>query len=274
MAKFDYFAATFDVDHVEILNVLHGKIDLSSVRNTRGKNGYEMGAEVHRGDHSIASVYWGGNAGTTHVLASGGDSAEVRECFVDQYQGRMRITRLDACEDWIEAGLFDKIAGIYTDYAVEHNLRINHQGDWTNNKQRTLYIGSRKSPYMIRLYEKGQKDGGDPNWVRLEAEIKPKKDARYAAANFTPGQVFECSRWGVEVLQQLGWDHLTHRAIGTVWVPSDAERARAALCRQYKNVIHGWVEEAGSPESFVQDLLAKLDHLDQPTTQPDPECVS
>jgi len=39
----------------------------------------------------------------------------------------------------------------------------------------TLYIGSRTSPVMIRIYEKGKEQGVDIDWCRVELEVKDDK---------------------------------------------------------------------------------------------------
>lgn len=39
----------------------------------------------------------------------------------------------------------------------------------------TTYYGSRESAFYIRIYEKGKQTATDPNWVRVEIEIKPNK---------------------------------------------------------------------------------------------------
>lgn len=41
----------------------------------------------------------------------------------------------------------------------------------------TLYIGSRTSPVMVRIYEKGKQMGVDLDWCRVELEIKDSKAA-------------------------------------------------------------------------------------------------
>jgi hypothetical protein len=39
-------------------------------------------------------------------------------------------TRVDVCEDWDEAGFFDKITRRALDWAKESGIVINQQGDW------------------------------------------------------------------------------------------------------------------------------------------------
>ncbi|WP_287815313.1 replication initiation factor domain-containing protein, partial [Pseudomonas sp.] len=127
--------------------------------------------------------------------------------------------------------MFDSLSGELIRYAQVNRLSINQQGDWVRGEARTLYVGSKDSPVRLVLYEKGYEQGGTApkDWVRLEVRIRPKKDWRERVARWDADTVF-CAGWVPDALRALGWDDLVKRTIGTVWKPSDAERARTALC--------------------------------------------
>jgi hypothetical protein len=76
--------------------------------------------------------------------------------------------------------------------------------------------------------------------------------------------------WVADALAVLGWNDLEKRAVGTVWKPSDDERSRSVLCRQYGAVMERWASEVGGwdrlGESF-KDLMTELRRRDQASKQ-------
>jgi hypothetical protein len=156
-------------------------------------------------------------------------------------------TRLDTAIDWEEEGLFDSLAGGLIAFAQERRLAIMQVGDWIRGEGRTLYLGSKDSVVRLVLYEKGYEQGCThrPDWVRLEARIRPKGDARAHAMTFEPMDVFACG-WLTDALDAISFDHgLSKRSIGTVWRKSDTERARAALLKQYGAILSAWADDSG-----------------------------
>lgn len=77
--------------------------------------------------------------------------------------------------------------------------------------------------------------------------------------------------WVADALAVLGWDQLQKRAVGTVWRPSDDERSRAALLRQYGAVMDRWATEVGGWDALGPVLLAHLEAMrerDKETERP------
>ena len=259
MASFDQYNCTFhEVSPLLIMRTLERAEPFAVIEPDRPKNGYQVGQVLKHGGDAIARVWWQGNPGV-HVICHSEHS--VRLAPVLRGLAGHQVTRVDAREDWIEAGMFDRLAAPLIGYAKAHGIVINQLGDWVRGEGRTLYLGSRSSPVMLRLYEKGYQigihAGGNPDHVRLEVEVKPKGAAnRHAVSRWTPGECFAASQWVVEALKTIGWDHLQAKSIGTVYRPSDDERARLAIQRQYGQVLRRWFEETGDAQAFAGELLA------------------
>lgn len=273
MARWDWAASTVVGEGVDaVAGSVVGAFDLADLAPGKPMYGYEHCAHVVRGERVLATILWGGNPGV-HVIGTGENAPHIWEALKPF---RHRPSRVDACEDWIEEGLFDWIAERLIGYAEGHNIAIDQQGDWVRGKGRTLYLGAKSSAVQLRLYEKGWKEGADPNWIRLEVEIRPQSDARAKVALWVPGDAFGASQWLVGALATIGWSHLTKRSIGTVRKPSDAERARFHMLRQYGATLASWQEELGGWEA----LMARLaDVLTRPaplldTLQTEPELLS
>ena len=240
---FDWYETTVHGSGAdEVAAVLLRASDLTDLAPHRGMYGYQRGAQIRRGDRVLASLWHGGQPGV-HVSATGENSTWARSSLVGFDQ---RVTRVDSRLDWVEEGMFDSLAAQLTAYAQKRNITIHQEGDWVRGQSRTLYLGSPKSTSRIVLYEKGYQMGGDPNWVRLEVRLRPKGEAGYRVAFMQAADIPGCTPWVIKALDSCGIDVLRHRSVGTVWRPSDEERARLALVRQYRAVLQSWADDAGS----------------------------
>lgn len=262
MASFDQYNCTFhEVDPIRVMQVITGVFPYAEISPDRAKHGYRVGQVFKQGEEALVRVWWEGNPGV-HVIAHN-RNAQLLAPHLRAFAPH-QVTRLDCCEDWIEAGFFDKLAAYFIDYAQRHGLKIDQKGDWARGQARTLNIGSRKSPVMLRIYEKGYQVGGNPDWVRLEVEIKPGTYmGRCAVSTWTAQDCFSASTWLTDALQGLGFDHLQAHSIGTVYRPSDEERARHALAKQYGKVIARWVNESGDKDVFASELLELVGEVNE-----------
>lgn len=267
MAKWDWYEATFHQHSPEvIIDAIRSSEPFAVMLPCRAKHGYRTGVQFKHGQDVLAEVWWEGNPGV-HVKASSSRAQWL--AGVIRPLGAHSVTRVDACEDWIEAGLFDRITVPLLAYAVQHGIEINQQGDWERGIARTLYLGSTKSAVRLVIYEKGYEigieHGGDPGHVRMEVRVRPKGQAREAVSRWTPGEAFGAARWLTEALSLLGWDHLQAQSVGTVYRPSDDERARRTAAKQYGRVFAQWVADCRSVEEFAEELLHLVaDNNDSP----------
>lgn len=261
-AKFDWYQSTVqasDPQSCGLVDHLLAAWDLTDWVPAKNLNGYSYGGAIVRGERTLAHLCWGGNPGINVKTTS--DESPVLAAALREFSNVTGIhhlpTRVDACCDWVEPGLFDSLSAHLIQYAMDNRLAIDQQGDWERGQGRTLYIGSKSSPVRLVLYEKGYEQGGGAplDWVRLEVRVRPKRDHRYAVASWGADMCF-CAGWVPDALQVLGWDDLQDRAsVGTVWRRSDTERARAALLRQYSAVIRTWKDEVGGSWSDFGQVL-------------------
>lgn len=247
-AKFDWYQTTVQVGCPQdsgLISALLAAWPLSDWGPAKNLNGYTHGGAISRGGRTLCHVCWGGNTGVNCKTTS--DESPVLADALARF-GKIHLpTRIDSCVDWREEGLFDSMAQMLTDFAKDNRLAINQQGDWIRGEGRTLYVGSKDSPVRLVIYEKGYEQGGDApkDWVRMEARIRPGRPHRSIVANWNAATVFTAG-WLPEALQALQWDELGAKAsIGTVWRKSDAERARAALLKQYGAIMANWASELG-----------------------------
>jgi DNA relaxase NicK len=146
-----------------------------------GWNGYEKRIDLGR----WGMVAFGGESqkNTVHVQINGQGCKKVQDWGrVCEWgvRSKCKITRLDIAHDdyeghvvniaaglqWREQGLFDCNGRPPNSQLID---------DFNSGKGKTLYIGSRKSGKLLRIYEKGKqlKDPLSP-WCRVELELRNK----------------------------------------------------------------------------------------------------
>lgn len=91
-----------------------------------------------------------------------------------------KVTRLDLAYDFINCG--ESIATTYALYQGRQHQPRRRTTFIESDQGDTLYIGSRSSAKMARLYNKGAEQRIDLDWIRLEIEYKAEAAANAAAA--------------------------------------------------------------------------------------------
>ncbi len=264
---FDWYQAGVVDSPDYILGHLRDAFDMADIERSMPRNGYTQAAKVARGPTTLCEAFWGGNTGDrVLVLGTGANASPVASLVRSEWPDH-HLVRADVCEDYDEPDAFDILSSMMLNIADSHRLKVTHYGDWHRGESgRTLYIGSRQSPVMARLYEKGLEQRSKeiaPNasrdWVRLEIEVKPKRhDARKRLAGLQPDEFMACSPWTREVARCLFETSLEAiTGLGTIKRMSDDERALAALVKQYGGLLQRLESSEGSWQN-LGSLLGRM----------------
>lgn len=172
-------------------------------KRANGLNFYESSFDL--GINGWGTVCIGGQNETILVTVKGQGLLAARDgweqrlyTFLSTYDDS-KITRIDLAYDKFESErTVDDYLGMYhADMFKQRGQQPNVEqaGNWINpnGKGRTLYIGSRSSGKLLRIYEKGlQLSGGFtelfPNWVRVEIEFSAKQRVLPFEMLINPGQ--------------------------------------------------------------------------------------
>ncbi len=139
----------------------------------------EVGLLAHGGEHQRGTLHVELNAhGCRNVIdwdsvQAWGESSDAAVTRVDLAHDDFlgEVASIEKSVGWLEEGLFN-VGGRQPQTSVA--------GDWlAKQKGRTLYVGSRESGKLTRIYEKGKQLGGDAeqffaNWTRIEVELRNK----------------------------------------------------------------------------------------------------
>ncbi len=269
---FDWYQAGVVDSPDYVLGHLSAAFDLADIERASPRNGYTDAAKIVRGSTTLCEALWGGNTGDRILVLGTGSNASPVASLVRSEWPDHHLVRADVAEDYDEPDAFEILSSMMLNIADKHRLKVTHYGDWHRGENgRTLYVGSRQSPVMARLYEKGLEQrakGYSPNasadWVRLEVEVKPKRaDARKYLATLEPDDFMACSPWTREVARCLFETSLEAiTGLGTIKRLSDDERALSALVKQYGPLLGRLANDEGSWASLGR-MLGRL--IDEPS---------
>lgn len=242
---FDAYSATlrepgYGVDAEPVAEELAAELGGVVVPEDRGMHGYTSQLLVklpELSDRGPVRVLYGGRNGWASVQVQGAASTAVAAAVRSRWVHE--VTRVDACQDFDQADAFQRLTDDAIGFAQDWGLKLRTDGDWiTGEDGRTLYVGSRKSPAMLRIYEKGKqpqyalREDVSRNWVRAELETHPKGRQRWESALVTPAEVWGMSRWSQALHEQ--WTGLdVGRIDPTAWNQPDDERAFRFMVQQY-----------------------------------------
>lgn len=255
--KFDAFVFRVDSDPTEILQHIES-LEFSLVPAT-ALYGYRYCYKLELGGSSHGIVQYGGDSVGTgvYVQVMGSHSGRVRDFFLSLGLS-CHLLRADVALDFNGSKYFKEISTDLVTLAKSKGLKTSTVGDWVQGVGgRTLYVGSRSSAFMIRLYEKYKQKGINTDGeetIRLEMEIKPYKHARLESFSLTALQLVSSSAIYSPIYQK--YLKLTEGiTMNNIRKDTDHERALAHMILQYQNTIKKQLTlDGGCIYSFFQTL--------------------
>lgn len=268
--RFDWYQGTIEDKPLAVLEKLSKLGDEVRAADGMAKcYHYGQGWAIHSHTRGVvAHVLAGGNGGNVHALAS----SDATDAFVDlvrnEWPERHLVTRMDSAQDFNESRCYDRLRKVTRRIAKRHRLSFPQYADVLNPKAgRTQYVGSPKSDYRVRLYEKGWEQVGKlldalkmgpggadsvqtitneatgeklrpEDWTRLELQVRPRQEAaRRQAASLTPEQVWGCTDWALEMAKESMSLDLQKIVMRTRKLSADDEAMRW-MCRHYGAMLH------------------------------------
>lgn len=254
----------FEKSVVELAQKLHGGIEQG-----RPLDGYLDSYIVVRDGVRLVACFNGGTGG-----AKGSSHFECKSTAGEVYPllqvmyPHHSVSRLDAAEDFTGQGAYGFLESMLTKVCSRHNVsmapfgegHVRPDGRRDTLKGRTWYCGSKNSVFRIVLYEKGKEQLGkgvvaDPNWVRLEARVRPVSKSKWSLGhpNLKPIDLLGCSRWGMEVAEYLGVADIQRLSMGGVWNPREEERLADKIVRMFPVAVADLVSTKDAAE--IGELL-------------------
>lgn len=263
---FDWYAASIPSKIDAIINSFMPFYENCVLEITSARNGYTHADNfVNQHGEVVLTFYYGGaqQGDKVFAFASGSNASRfsdvVRECYPEHL-----LVRADVAIDFDEKGAWESLYGLAVKTSEANCLGNRYIGTAgaeladEDEKGRTIYVGSRSSVSMIRVYEKGKKDDKTrPNWVRAEFEFKPQgAEARAYFANASLIEIVNATKLGKYFFSALGAQNIMISCRpGTIRTKSDHDRALAHLIKQYRNVLMVELQRQGGSYEKLGMLL-------------------
>jgi hypothetical protein len=211
--RWDWYQASIPDRPDRVIEAIASGLPFVEFRDQKGQHGYAKRVDVLSGGELAAMVNFGGSNGAPNATASG-DRAPFFAELVRREFPHHSVTRCDSCYDFIDdATTFESLHAILYRIAMERNISTGLTGDYERKvKGRTYYLGSKKSPAFMRLYEKGIQMQSTliaagapllPEWLRAEMQVRPQGSRKIQAAIVSPTDVWGYVRWGPSVADEL-----------------------------------------------------------------------
>ena len=168
------------------------------------------------------------------------------------------------------SGLFEKLTDSLIEHGRRNRVKVSTVGDWLTDKSldgRTLYLGAPTSSASIRLYEKGKQIANQIftkngyvvpedfplDWVRLELQLRPKKQQKIKAASDDLANFWGYANWTKEVADDV-FSLDVPRVKADEWKQTDDERVMMWLAKQYGNFFSRLLDKKGSWASVGEEI--------------------
>lgn len=268
---FDWYAASLPERSAETaLGVLHACLGGVIIENKKGMNGYTKSWNIMGPEGVRCTFLAEGINAYPHAFASGDRTEAFVEVVRSHWPENHGVSRMDSAQDFDEAGCWDKFVVTCLAVAKRLNLDTECRGDWVGHqpgvKGRTLYIGSKKSSCLVRVYEKGKQMRGlnpaialkySENWIRLEAQIRPDKHNRAKAATVSPLEAWGFSTTTREILAACT-DQNVPKIESRGHNRSNLEKTLDYLAHHFTKTFTLSCVEAGGAESFGRQFMARV----------------
>jgi DNA relaxase NicK len=115
------------------------------------------------------------------------------------------------------------------------------------------------------MYEKGKQPEyahlNKPDWVRLELQVRPQKEAKDSFSTLSPLQVWGASKWSRDLAARILAEHVDPHPAGTVYKLSDRDTKLRWMLRQYGPALTSLAFDCGGWDAAGLTLREMLKEI-------------
>jgi hypothetical protein len=257
--RFDAYAGNVSGSSPEEVALMVSHANRARVERGRPRGRYHDVFEVKDGadglgwvghDHQLDTAFFEFKGSTTPACV-----AAIRKHWPKSHT----VSRLDSCEDFNEAGCYGGLVAL-VDRCIDPRVKSKQIAPRLGaDDGTTTYWGSPTSRVMVRCYEAGKmkerRHLARPDWVRVEAQVRPGKSVEKVAA----AQVTALEAWGWSA-----WSKRVAESIAQVEVPRFAppdtaqefDKTTLYLARAFRKHWEEMLADFGSWECIGRELEA------------------
>ena len=239
------------------------------------RQGYDVNLAGNTPEGNLVQVMFGRRHEFPYFNFTGGAARLGADIMRTEYEGEHRVAEAHACYD-LDAGrgTFDQITKIAQEVAKVYRAALEPKGDWFYRMEgRTLYVGSTKSRFFIRIYEKGLEQIGkliaagrhsevaeiSQHWVRIECVCQPRTKDKGWAATATADELFGYGRTGRDLVERVRGIAVPARS-QYIRPVDDFEKSEYHMMKQWRRILSELaVREGENLAAYTLDYLKRLD---------------
>lgn len=261
--SFDWYSFTPDISRDGFLDLALAHFCGSYLEVGRGRMGYATSDLIYLSSGELLATVLHNVSAECHVVSTG-SSADIVARWVRGLVPHL-LSRCDIALDYLDAD-FERMRMLMLAAAVTEGVKSRYIGpapelEHSDQSGRTLYLGSRSSVGMFRIYEKGRqlKCPDNPCWVRVEYEFKPQnRRAREFYSSCSIEDIASSTRISRAVYQMLAVE-VGSSPCRAGQAPADPEFEKTVrhMKKQYSRTLQRIAHDLDyDPEAFIKFLLS------------------
>lgn len=257
--RFDAYAGNVAGASPEHVATMVAHAHRARIERARPRGRYHDVFEVKDGNEALGWVGRDMQLDTAFFEFKGATTPGCVEAIRKHWAMDHTVSRLDSCEDFNEAGSYPRLVGL-VDACVDPRVKSKQiaprlgQDDGT-----TTYWGSPTSRVMVRCYEAGKmkerRHLQRPDWVRVEAQVRPGKSMEKVAAS----QVSPLGAWGWSAWSKRAAERLCEVEVPRFAAPAESpefDRTTLYIARAFRRHFEELLAERGDWECVGRELAA------------------
>jgi hypothetical protein len=245
--RFDAYAGNVAGASAEEVATYVAWANTARVERGRPRGRHHDCFEVKDGNDSLGWVGHDAHLDTAFFEFKGGTTPACAGAIRKHFPQSHTVSRLDSCEDFNEAGSYGRLVGL-VDQCTDPRVKSREIRPRTGDDGITTYWGSTTSRVMVRCYEAGKmkerRHLGRPDWVRVEAQVRPGKALEKRAAAFvSPVEAWGWAAWTKRLAEVLARVEVPRFAAHHE--PPEFDRTTGYLARAFRRHFEELLVERG-----------------------------
>lgn len=247
----------------EVANIIAWQFK-GKVERARPRGRYGDVYQVSDASIGVGSVGYDERLEAAFFEMKGERTPDAVEAIRKHWPLKHTISRVDACEDFDDAGALKRLVEL-VDRCKDPRVRSKRIHSRSGDDGETVYWGADTSKVRVRVYEAGKikerRHFGRPDWVRLEAQIRPGKALeKVAASQMSPMEVWGFSRWSQKAAEEVAGVEVPRLVLDRL--PPTFEKTTLYLARAYRRHFENMLEDFGDWQCIGKEFAAIWAHED------------
>ena len=246
--RFDAYAGNVSGSFPEEVATMVAHANAARVERGRPRGRYHDVFEVKDGNELLGWVAHDAQIDTAYFECKGATTPACAAAIRKHWPSSHTVSRLDSCEDYNEPGCYGRLVGL-VDSCRDPRVKSKQIAPRLGQDDGiTTYWGAPTSRVMVRCYEAGKMKErlhlAKPNWVRVEAQVRPGKAIeKTIAATVSPLDAWGWAAWAQRCAEALCQVEVQRYAPPST--PPEFDKTTLYLARAFRRHFEELIAERG-----------------------------